>query len=194
MVHYGELAGKADPLAYVFEKHNLMWLAGFISVGAVIATAASLLVYQLGQPRIMMAMSNDGLLGPWFGRVHPKHGTPGNATMLTGLLVAGPAALMNIGEVVELSNIGTLFAFSIVCAGVLILRVRRPDAPRRFRAPWAFAVAPLGIASCAWLSWGLPAITFKRFFIWLVVGLVIYAVYGARRSRVREAAAEPEAG
>ncbi len=188
MANYVELGGKADPLAYVFEKHNLGWLAGLISVGAVIATAACLLVYQLGQPRILMAMSNDGLLGGWFGKVHPKHGTPANATVLTGFVVALPAALMNIGEVVELSNIGTLFAFSIVCAGVIILRVRRPDAPRRFKAPFAFVVAPLGILSCGWLALGLPKVTFVRFAVWLAVGLVIYALFGARTSLVRAAA------
>ncbi len=191
MVDSAELGGKADPLAYVFEKYHLDRLALLISMGAVIATTASLLVYQLGQPRILMAMSHDGLLGSWFGRIHPRHGTPSNSTVLTGFLVALPAALMNIGEVVELSNIGTLFAFAIVCCGVLILRVRHPEAPRAFRAPAAWLVAPLGILSCAWLSWGLPKVTFVRFFLWLAVGLVVYALYGSRRSRVRaQAAAE----
>jgi APA family basic amino acid/polyamine antiporter len=185
MVPYTELAGKADPLAYVFEKHQLTWLAGAISIGAVIATAASLLVYQLGQPRIMMAMSHDGLLSPWFGRIHPQYRTPSNATVLTGLLVAAPAALMNIGEVVELANIGTLFAFAVVCAGALVLRVRNPAAPRRFRMPWPWVVAPLGIGSCLWLATGLPAVTYVRFVVWLAVGLLVYAVYGARKSRVR---------
>ncbi len=191
MVKYTDLAGKADPLAYVFEVHGLNRLAGVVSVGAIIATTAALLVYQLGQPRIMMAMSHDGLLGPWFGKVHPRHGTPGNATWLTGALVALPAAFLNIDEVIELCNIGTLFAFVIVCGGVLILRVRRPEAPRSFRAPLAWAVAPLGILSCLWLAGGLPGKTFVRFVVWLAVGLVIYAVYGARRSRVR-AAADPK--
>jgi APA family basic amino acid/polyamine antiporter len=189
MVHYAELEGRADPLAYVFERHNLTWLAGIISFGAVIATTASLLVYQLGQPRIMMSMSRDGLVGPWFGRVHPRHGTPGNATVLTGFLVAVPAALMNIGEVVELANIGTLFAFSVVCVGVMVLRVKRPEVPRRFKVPLVWVVGPAGVLACGWLAWGLPALTFVRFFVWLALGLVIYAVYGYRRSRLAEAAA-----
>ena len=184
MIPSAELGGRADPLAYVFERYDLPWLAGAISVGAVIATAAALLVYQLGQPRILMAMSHDGLLGGWFGRIHPKHGTPSNATLLTGLVVAVPAALMNIGEVVELANIGTLFAFSIVCAGVLILRVREPGAERKFRVPVPWLVAPLGIVSCGWLAWGLPPVTWKRFFLWLLVGLGIYLVYGYRQSRM----------
>lgn len=189
MANYVELGGKADPLAYVFEKHHLTWLAGAISVGAVIATAACLLVYQLGQPRILMAMSNDGLLGGWFGKVHPRHGTPANATVLTGFVVALPAALMNIGEVVELSNIGTLFAFAIVCAGVMILRVRRPDAERKFKVPFPFVIAPAGILSCLWLALGLPTVTFWRFLVWLAIGLAIYALFGRRFSRVRAAAA-----
>ncbi len=189
MVRSENLAGKADPLAWVFEQHHLNYLAGAISVGAVIATAASLLVYQLGQPRIMMSMSHDGLLGPWFGKIHPQFGTPANATVLTGFLVALPAALMNIGEVVELSNIGTLFAFAIVCAAVAVLRVRHPEAPRSFRAPWVWFVAPAGIAACVWLSIGLPLVTFVRFFVWLAVGLVVYAFYGYRRSRVGARAA-----
>ncbi|HEY3445398.1 MAG TPA: amino acid permease [Myxococcales bacterium] len=196
MANYTELAGKADPLAYVFEKHHLTWLAGAISIGAVIATAACMLVYQLGQPRILMAMSNDGLLGGWFGKIHPKHGTPANATFLTGVVVALPAALMNIGEVVELSNIGTLFAFSIVCAGVLILRVRRPDAERKFTVPIPWVIAPLGILSCGWLAMGLPAVTFLRFVIWLAIGLVVYGLFGTRNSRVRIAAGKspPQGG
>jgi APA family basic amino acid/polyamine antiporter len=184
MIPYAELGGRADPLAYVFERYHLPWLAGAISVGAVIATAAALLVYQLGQPRFLMAMSHDGLLGRWFGEIHPKHGTPSNSTMLTGLVVAIPAALMNIGEVVELANIGTLFAFAIVCAGVLILRVREPDTERKFRVPVPWLVAPLGIASCGWLAWGLPPVTWKRFFLWLIVGLGIYFLYGVKQSRM----------
>jgi APA family basic amino acid/polyamine antiporter len=182
MVRYDELAGQADPLSYVFERHGLSRLAGVVAVGAVIATTASLLVYQLGQPRIMMAMSHDGLLPAWFGRVHPRYGTPGNATVLTGFLVALPAALMDIGEVVELSNIGTLFAFAVVCVGVLVLRVRRPEAERAFRVPAVWAFAPAGVLACGWLAQGLPLVTWVRFFAWLAVGLAIYFAYGRARS------------
>jgi len=182
MLHYTQLAGVADPLAKVFEVHKLTGMATIISFGAIIATAACLLVYQVGQPRIMMAMSRDGLLGPWFGKVHSRHGTPANATILTGLLVALPAALMNISEVVDLTNIGTLFAFAIVCAGVIIMRVKRPDVPRRFRVPAVWLTAPAGIFSCFWLAWELPVITWWRFLGWLLAGLVIYFIYGMRRS------------
>ncbi len=188
MLKYTELEGKADPLAYIFTQNGMHVAAGVISFGAVIATTAALLVYQVGQPRIFMSMSRDGLLGPWFGKVHPRHGTPGNATLLTGAIVAIPAALMNISVVVELANIGTLFAFAIVCGAVMVLRVKRPDAPRRFRAPWVWVVCPAGILSCIWLAMGLPAHTWERFLLWLAAGLVIYAVYGYRRSKLQRVA------
>jgi APA family basic amino acid/polyamine antiporter len=182
MVPYTQLAGLADPLSYVFQAHGLSGLAGLVAVGAVIATTASLLVYQLGQPRILMAMSHDGLLPAWFGKVHPRYGTPGNSTLLTGFMVALPAALMDISEVVELSNIGTLFAFAVVCIGVLVLRRKRPDAERTFRVPAVWAVAPAGVVSCMWLASGLPLLTWVRFLLWLAVGMVIYLGYGRTRS------------
>jgi APA family basic amino acid/polyamine antiporter len=184
MIYYAKLGGIADPLAYIFTQHKMTAIAGVISFGAVIATTAALLVYQVGQPRIFMSMSRDGLLAPWFGKVHDRFKTPSNATILTGLLVAIPAALLNIDEVVELANIGTLFAFVIVCAAVLILRHRRPEAPRKFFMPLAWVIAPMGILGCVWIAKGLPALTWYRFFAWLGLGLVIYFVYGARRSRL----------
>ena len=185
MIHYTRLGGIADPLAYIFSEHKMTAIAGVISFGAVIATTAALLVYQVGQPRIFMSMSRDGLLSPWFGKVHERFKTPSHATLLTGLLVAIPAALLNIDEVVELANIGTLFAFVIVCGAVLILRYRRPEAPRKFTMPFAWVIAPLGILGCFWIAKGLPALTWYRFFAWLGIGLVIYAFYGSRKSRLQ---------
>jgi len=182
MLRYTELAGKADPLAYIFEHHGMAGIAGVISFGAVIATTAALLVYQVGQPRIFMSMSRDGLLGPWFGKVHPRYATPANATIVTGVIVAVPAALGNIDEVVELTNIGTLFAFAIVCAGVMVLRARRPEAERRFRMPLVWVLAPAGIVACFWLAQGLPTVTWWRFVVWMAIGLVVYFAYGHRRS------------
>ncbi len=188
MIHYSRLGGIADPLAYIFTEHKMTAIAGVISFGAVIATTAALLVYQVGQPRIFMSMSRDGLLGPWFGKVHQKFKTPSNATVLTGLIVAIPAALLNIDEVVELANIGTLFAFVIVCGAVLILRHRRPEAPRKFTMPFAWIIAPLGILGCFWIAKGLPAMTWYRFFIWLGIGLVVYFLFGSKHSRLEKAA------
>jgi APA family basic amino acid/polyamine antiporter len=186
MLKYAQLEGIADPLAYIFETKGLSVLAGIISAGAVIATTAALLVFQIGQPRIFMAMGRDGLLSPWFSKVSAKRGTPANATLLAGLMVALPAAFLNISEVVELTNIGTLFAFSLVCVGVMILRFRRPDVERRFRMPLLWLSAPLGIFACVWLSFGLPALTWTRFGVWLLAGLVIYAIYGRWNSRMAQ--------
>jgi len=182
MLKYTQLEGIADPLAYIFEQKGFTALAGIISAGAVVATTAALLVFQIGQPRIFMAMGRDGLLSPWFSKVSKTRGTPANATLLTGIMVAAPAAFLNISEVVELTNIGTLFAFSLVCLGVMILRIRRPEVERRFRMPMIWVMAPLGIASCVWLALGLPALTWERFFLWLMAGLVIYVIYGWRNS------------
>ncbi len=190
MVHYTDLVGKADPLSFVFEQHHLTWLAGIISVGAVIATTAALLVYQVGQPRIFMSMSRDGLLGPWFGKVHKRFGTPSNATIFTGFLVAIPAALLDIGFVVELANIGTISAFIVVCIAVLVMRKRRPDAPRKFRMPFAWVLAPLAILGCVWMARGLTMVTWKNFALWLVLGLLIYAFYGSRNSRLQQESQE----
>jgi len=184
MLKYTQLEGIADPLAYIFEQKDLRILAGVISAGAVVATTAALLVFQIGQPRIFMAMGRDGLLGRWFGKVSKKRGTPANATLLAGIMVAIPAAFLNISEVVELTNIGTLFAFSIVCLGVMILRFRRPEVERRFKMPMLWVLAPMGILACVWLAMGLPALTWKRFALWLLAGLVIYALYGWRHSRL----------
>lgn len=187
MMKYTDLAGKADPLAYIFSQRGMNGVAGIISFGAVIATTAALLVYQIGQPRIFMSMSRDGLLGPWFGRIHKKHGTPGNATLLTGALVALPAGLLNIDVVVELTNIGTLFAFAVVCIAVMVLRHRRPDAERRFKAPLVYVTGSAGVLACIWLAAGLPAATWIRFVIWLLLGMVIYVFYGLRKSRLSKA-------
>ena len=188
MLHYTRLGGIADPLAYIFTEHRMAGIASIISFGAVIATTAALLVYQVGQPRIFLSMSRDGLLSPWFSTVHRIYKTPSKATLLTGFLVAVPAALLNIDEVVELANIGTLFAFVIVCGAVLILRRKRPDAPRKFVMPFAWLVAPLAILGCVWIARGLPALTWYRFFAWLVLGLLVYGFYGFRKSRLQAAA------
>ena len=180
---YAAYRGVADPIAHAFSSIGMNRVAGIVSVGAVAALAGALLVYQLAQPRIFMAMARDGLLPRWFAHVGPR-GTPLNATWVTGILVLLPAGLLNIDEVVELTNIGTLFAFVIVCLGVLVLRVKRPEALRKFKTPAVWVSAPLGILFCLWLALGLPKHTWERFVVWLAIGLALYFLYGVRRSRL----------
>ena len=135
MVSYSDL-NVGDPLAFVFDKLNLKWMSGIIGVSAVIAMASVLLVFQMGQPRIWMSMSRDGLLPKQFSKVHPKYKTPSFATIVTGFVVAVPALFMNLTMVTDLCSIGTLFAFVLVCAGVLVLQ-NRPDIPRgKFKTPY----------------------------------------------------------
>jgi APA family basic amino acid/polyamine antiporter len=135
MVSYSEL-NVGDPLAYVFQKLNLKWMSGIIAVSAVVAMASVLLVFQMGQPRIWMSMSRDGLLPKRFSKVHPKYKTPSFATVVVGFVVAVPALFMNLTMVTDLCSIGTLFAFVVVCAGVLVLQ-NKPDIPRgTFRTPY----------------------------------------------------------
>jgi APA family basic amino acid/polyamine antiporter len=184
MIPFGKLAGAADPLAVALSYAKLDWATGILALGAVLAMTAVLLVFQLGQPRILMTMSRDGLLGPWFGRVHPRYRTPINTTILTGVFVAFFSAVANIDFIVQLTNIGTLFAFALVCVGILILRKREPDMPRKFRVPFVPWVPLLGIAMCVVLMAGLPLLTWIGFGLWLAAGLTIYFGYGIRKSRL----------
>jgi APA family basic amino acid/polyamine antiporter len=144
-----------------------------------------LLVFQLGQARIFMSMARDGLLPPWAARLHPKYRTPHITTIITGVFVAVFAALAPIGVVLELTNIGTLFAFILVAAGIIVLRRKEPDRPRPFRTPWVPWLPFVSIAFCLYLIWSLPLLTKLRFVGWLAVGAVIYFVYSVRHSRVR---------
>lgn len=159
-----------------------------IAIGAVIAMGSVLLVFQLGQPRIFMSMARDGLLPPVFSKVHPKYKTPYIGTILTGLFVATFAAFANIAEVVDLTNIGTLFAFILVSVGVIVLRRTDPDRPRPFRVPWVPFTPMISVVACFYLMYKLPGITWIRFGIWLLVGLVLYFLYGSKHSRLRNPA------
>ena len=242
--------GVADPLAAALVFIGKDWAAGVVSFGAVVAMTAVLLVFQLGQPRIFFSMSRDGLLPKIFARVHPRYKTPHVTTIWTGIFVAVLASFTALDEIIALTNIGTLFAFVLVCLGVIILRITDPGRPRPFRMPWvpllpiwmgalwvlpgAFAAAAdwgarteylfvflitlagmvfslagitalvrrrpvpewvrtefalAGIASCVYLMRGLPALTWWRFIGWLALGLFIYALYGARHSRLLKSVA-----
>ena len=189
MIPFAKLVGVADPLAAALAYVKQDWAAGVLAFGAVFAMTAVLLVFQLGQARIFMVMSRDGLLSPWFAKIHRRYRTPHVSTILTGLFVGLFSGIANIDEVVQLTNIGTLFAFVLVCIGILILREREPNRPRVFRVPFSPVTPVLGILMCLFLMAGLPAVTWVRFVLWLALGLVVYFAYGVRHSRLRQRAA-----
>jgi APA family basic amino acid/polyamine antiporter len=156
-----------------------------MAFGAVVAVTAVLLVFQLGQTRILMAMARDGLLPPAFGRVHRRFATPALGTVATGIFVALTPSFITPDQALELTSIGTLFAFVLVSLGVIVLRVREPERARPFRCPGYPFVPVASIVCCVGLMLGLPATNWWRFGIWLVVGLIVYAAYGRRHSRLR---------
>jgi basic amino acid/polyamine antiporter, APA family len=176
---------KAEPLSMAMKYQHLNWAAGIVAFGSVVAHTAVLLVFQMGQPRIFFSMARDGMLPQTFARIHRRFRTPHVTTILTGVIVALLSAFMNIDEMVDLTNIGTLFAFALVCLGVIILRIKDPHRERAFRVPFSPVVPILGIISCIFLMTGLPGITWSRFFIWLVLGSVIYFMYSRKRSRLQ---------
>ncbi len=176
--------GTAEPLATAMNYLHLDWAAGLVSFGAVISMTAVLLVFQLGQPRIFFSMSRDGLLPRVFASVHPRFRTPHVTTILTGVFVGAFAGFMDINEAVELTNIGTLFAFILVGIGVIVLRRTEPHRPRPFRCPWVPWVPLMGVFSCFYLMLQLPWLTWVRFVVWLFIGLTIYFLYSVDRSRL----------
>ncbi len=180
------------PLASAFVIRGLHAISGIISVGAVAGLTSVLLVLLLGQSRIFYAISRDGLLPPAFSRVHPRFQTPYIPTILTGLAVGVAAALLPIQEIAELTNIGTLFAFVLVCLGVWILRHAEPGLDRPFRTPLVPLVPILGALFCGYLMSRLPMVTWIRFFIWMAIGFVIYFSYGRYHSRVAADARKTE--
>ena len=240
MVHYSELKVD-DPLAYVFDKLGLKWIGYIISISAVVATTSVLLVFQLGQPRIWMTMSRDGLLPKKFSKIHPKYQTPSFATIVTGLMVAIPALVLPSSIMTDLTSIGTLFAFVLVCLGVLFLPRIQNSAAGKFKLPYIngqfllplivagfiylfneraiaavtniahesrqeilfllflviavglsiftfirkFSLIPvLGALSCLYLMIEIPVASWLWFFVWMGVGLLIYAFYGYRKSKL----------
>ncbi len=184
MAPYKELA-VADPLARALQIAGFNAVGWIVALGAAVSMSAVLLVFQYGQPRIFFAMARDGLLPAWAARLHPTRRIPYATTLLTGLLVATGSLIGDAAETYDLTNIGTLFAFALVCAGVLVLRVTEPSRPRPFRVPMVWPVALLGIASCLFIMAGLPRQAWERFAIWLVVGIALYAAYGYRHSHLR---------
>ncbi len=187
MKPFDELTGDA-PVADAFDGKGLEWVAAFIYAGALVAVLKTVMLLILGQSRVAFAMSRDRLLPEGLGRTHPEWGTPYRITAITMLVVAALAAFVPLSALVELVNIGTLFAFLVVSVGVLILRFRAGDreGERPFRVPGLVVVAPLSIAGCLYLMTDLPGDTWLRFVVWMVLGLVVYALYSVRASRVGE--------
>ena len=184
LVPYTQLKA-ADPLARALELAGLPTASWIVAFGAVVSLTAVLLVFQYGQPRIFMAMARDGLLPRWAARIHPRYRTPHITTVITGVVVALGSLVMDENEIYDLTNIGTLSAFAIVCIGVLVLRILEPERPRPFRVPFVWPVAVIGAGACVFVMKGLPWHAWERFGIWLAVGLALYFVYGYRHSRLR---------
>ncbi len=178
----------ADPLAFALQSTGLQSAAWLVALGAVFSMTAVLLVFQYGQPRIFYAMARDGLLPRWAAKINPKTHTPSVTTIITGLFVASWALIGDAGETYDLTNIGTLFAFALVCIGVLVLRYTEPDRPRPFRVPFVWPVCLGGAAACLFVMKGLPIHAWVRFGWWLVIGLALYFAYGYRNSTLRRAA------
>ncbi|HTL78910.1 MAG TPA: amino acid permease [Candidatus Babeliales bacterium] len=174
-----------DPAAVATAFSAYPWATALISAGALAGMTSVLLVFQLGQPRIFMAMARDGLLPQYFAKIHPRFRTPHITTIWTGVFVGAVAAVVDIGSLADLTNIGTLFAFILVCLGVTVLRRTDPDRPRPFRVPMNPVFPILGVIFCLVLMLSLPLETWLRFFGWLAIGLLIYFLYSVRHSKLR---------
>ena len=184
LVPYTQLRA-ADPLAQALEAAGLQTVGWIVSFGAVVSLTAVLLVFQYGQPRILFAMARDGLLPAWAAKVSPRRRVPHITTLLTGIAVALGALVADENEIYDLTNIGTLSAFAIVCIGVLVLRYTDPGRPRPFRVPFVWPVTLLGAGACVYTMLGLPRTAWERFGIWLALGALIYFGYSMRHSRLR---------
>src|SRR5215470_7527941 len=182
MVPYKEINIDA-PVVDGFKRAGLVWMQYLVAAGAMTGITSVLLVMMLSQPRVMLALARDGLVPKgFFGDIHPKFRTPWKSTILTGIFVAGMAGFIPLSILAEMTSIGTLFAFVIVCGAVMVMRRTNPDANRPFRAPLVPLVPILGIATCLLLMFSLPYENWVRLIVWLAIGLVIYFAYGRRHS------------
>ncbi|MFN2577464.1 MAG: amino acid permease [Pyrinomonadaceae bacterium] len=182
MVPYNKINIDA-PVVDAFKRAGMVWMQYLVAAGAMTGITSVLLVMMLSQPRVMLALGRDGLVpNSFFGDIHPKFRTPWKSTILTGLFVAAMAGFIPLSILAEMTSIGTLFAFVIVCGAVLVMRKTNPNANRPFRAPLVPLVPILGILTCLLLMFSLPAENWYRLIIWLLIGLVIYFAYGRRHS------------
>lgn len=180
----GELASSKEALAYVLREIGHGWAGDLVAIAAGLALPSVILMMMFGQTRIFFTMSRDGLLPSAFAKLHPKYGTPHVVTICTGLFVSLFAALFPVGALADISNSGTLFAFALVAIGVMVLRRTQPDRPRSFRTPLVWVVAPLATVGCVFLFTQLSGYTELMFLGWALIGLVVYWLYGYRKSHV----------
>jgi APA family basic amino acid/polyamine antiporter len=189
MVPSSELGKQADPLAFALTQTGLQSIAKIVALGAIVSLSAVLLVFQYGQPRIFFAMGRDGLLPSWASRINQKTRVPYVTTLVTGVFVALWSLIGDANETYDLTNIGTLFAFTLVCIGTIVLRHTDPNRRRPFRVgslPVLYIVGLLGAGLCVFVMLGLPHLAWVRFGWWLVIGLVLYFTYGYRHSRLNK--------
>jgi APA family basic amino acid/polyamine antiporter len=191
MQNYRHLSVEA-PLAEAFKSVGHPAFATIISVGALAGLTTVVLILMLGQSRVFFAMSRDGLLPSWLAQVHPRFGTPYRVTIIIGVVVALIAGLVPLSALAELVNIGTLFAFIVVSIGVVVLRRTHPDLPRSFRVPASPVLPILAVVACGYLMLNLPVETWLRFVIWMIIGFVVYFLYGRGHSRVGIGRAESD--
>jgi basic amino acid/polyamine antiporter, APA family len=195
MSPYPELNTGA-PLAKAFEDVGQEWAADLIALGAIAGITTVILVLLLGQSRVLFAMARDGLLPRRLAAVHPRFGTPWLITVVVAAVVAVMAAVVPLAELSQLTSIGTLFAFVVVSLGVIVLRRTRPDLPRAFRVPGVPWLPIASVLACLWLMLNLPVQTWVRFAVWMVLGMIMYWLYGRRHSRLHagpDAAGRPPA-
>ncbi|MFC7447552.1 amino acid permease [Rhodococcus daqingensis] len=190
MVKYTDLAGESSTLATAFEIHGITWAQWVINLGALAGLTTVVLVMLLGQTRVLFAMSRDGLMPKKLAHTGP-HGTPVRITVIVGAVSAVLAGFFPMGTLEEMVNIGTLFAFVLVCVGVIVLRRTRPDLPRGFTVPLVPLVPILAVLACLWLMLNLSVETWIRFVVWMAIGVVIYFLYGYRHSMVGRRATPP---
>ena len=185
VVNYAEL-NVSSPVAHALNLLGYSWASALISTGVIAGLTTVMLVLYYGLTRIIFAMSRDGLLSPFFSEVNPKTQTPVRVIMLCGIIMAITAGFVPLGDLAELVNIGTLAAFVLVCLGVLVLRITKPDMKRPFRSPFSPLFPVLGMLSCTALMAFLPSLTWLRFVIWLVIGLIVYFSYSVHHSKLAQ--------
>lgn len=188
IVSYTEL-NVPSPVAHSLQLLGINWASGLVATGVIAGLTTVMLVLYYGLTRVFFAMSRDGLLPPFFSAVNSKTQTPVRVIILCGVLIGTIAGFVPLGDLAELTNIGTLAAFVFVCIGTIVLRAKQPNLPRPFKCPWHPLIPVLGILSCGLLMANLPHVTWQRFGVWLLIGLAIYFIYSMRNSRLAKAVA-----